>query len=233
MGGTVLARTWTETQDETPQSGKVYATKQVVTEDVDLMIAHFDYYISRGAQSAVSSHHVVLMPKNEHLKNLLPMHYTDSAACPYIETDMHNIYLPCFAEAFYTALNAHILPFSTSLVSAISDDVPSMSGRGAYGAATNFTDVNVYLALPTEQQICGQTLASSSVWEARIDYDKFAVFNFVDVRQGATTSERIFLRTFACKENGQYRYTQLSTNGGIGISSQANSRGVNPYMLFG
>lgn len=233
MGGTVIARTWTETQDETPQSGKIYATKQVVTEDVDLMIAHFDYYISRGAQSAVSSHHVILMPKNEHLKKLLPMHYTPSVACPYVETDMHNIHLPCFAAAFYAALNAHMLPFNTSLVSEISDNVLSMTGSGFYGAATNYINTNAYLVLPTEQQIYGQTLASSSVWEARIDYDKFAIFNFVDARQGATTSEKIFLRTFVGKAAGNYSYEQLSALGAIGMASQSSSRGVDPYMLFG
>lgn len=179
-GGTdVTARTWTLTQDTEPQSGKTYATKLIKTENVDLMIAHFDYYYNTG-DIAVADHHVILIPKGAGFATTAKMNATNTTVGAYFNSDMHQIVLPCYAASLKTALNSHIVKRKTVLSSAINASTPSMAGMGLIGATVQGSWSYVELQLMSEPQIYGSCFWSSSAEDTGMDIYKLAVFNFIN-----------------------------------------------------
>lgn len=236
MGGTVIARTWTETQDAEPQSGKVYATKQVVTEDVDLEMMHFDYYFGLGLSEKVLDHHVVLMAKDVFTTITplnLPSFSDDSTG--YTGSNVHNIVLPCYAEALGTALNGHILTRADRLPSTIDPDVPSMAGTGAMGATVAFANAAYKLALPSENQCFGTHIAGSSWRDVCLDYGKFAALNFENIEHNPENMG-FYLRTFSRIESNSYKYCYVNVGGltsTLGTTGTSIYARIRPYFLFG
>jgi hypothetical protein len=233
MGGTIIARTWTETQDAEPQSGKVYATKQIVEEDIDLMIAHFDYYYNMGVFD--KTHHLILVPRKTGFKNKAAIHYDPYAIIGYINTDINQITLPCYAESLKTALNNHLQTINARLTSAVSTTVPSMFGAGFNGASTASADCAVYLQLMPETQLFGTAFGSSSAFEVGFEYNKLAVFNFINFHEEDTEHTQEWLRTLVYYEES-YRILmqmQASSNGLTSGTAYSTARAVRPTMIFG
>lgn len=238
MGGTVITRTWTETQDSEPQSGKVYATKSVVEEDVDYMIAGFDMYEHTGKDSSTeifNHHHLIIIPK-KYYKTPTLYHYDGLARTGYAGSDMHNIILPCYAESTRAALNNHILQHTSRLNGTIDASVPSMCGSGFYGATVGSEWVTVYAQLMTEQQCFGTTIMSSSWRDVGLDYNRFPVFNCINPLElyGNETGS-VWLRTFAFILNDHVSFALISAFGQITASEvKPNNKGaVRPFYLFG
>lgn len=239
MGGTVIARTWTETQDETPQSGKVYATKQVVAEDVDLMIAHFDYYLHMGypANLSVENHHLLLIPRNVLASSNVISRIATEAYNGYANSDMHNITLPCYAASIAQALNGHILTRNDRLPTTIDPLVPSKAGGDYVGATIASQNATYKLALPSENQIFGTGILASNWRDICMDYYKFAVFNFIDSQEGVNANG-YFTRTFAYVKNGSDATYAYINKGGLvsalsATAANANYAKIRPYFLFG
>lgn len=227
MGGTVIARTWTETQDETPQSGKVYATKQVVTEDVDLMIAHFDYYLNTG-DTAVTDHHVILIPKLSGFMYGAKMNTTSSTtAGGYAGCDMHQITLPCYAKSLKIALGNHLLSHRTWLTTTVNESTPSMAGAGLTGAASAATWSSADLCLMNENQCFGSSMLAGSWFDGGIDNEKFAIFNFIEPM--GSDRYAFWLRTIVSAT-----YFACDTARGSVTPNNANAMSkVRPIILFG
>lgn len=226
MGGTVIARTWTETQDETPQSGKVYATKQVVTEDVDLMIAAFDYYYNTG-KPALLTHHAVLIPRGAGFATTARMNATNTAAGGYYGSDMHQITLPCYAKSLKAALENHIVSHKTQLTTAVNASTPSMAGAGFMGAASSVAMSDTELQLMSEVQLFGTTVLSSSWYDVMIDNEKFTVFNFVNT--DFYDHSNFWLRPVVSSE----AFAMCASTGAATGNNASASIGVRPIILFG
>lgn len=214
MSGTINDRVWTETEDETPQNNKTYATKLTKTENVDLMFAGFDYYYNMG-DNALDTHHAVLIPKTAFVTTA-KMNPTNTATGGYYNSDMHQITLPCYAKSLKTALNNHLLSHKTWLTTTVT---------GSSSSAAAWVDTE--LQLMNELQIYGSVVWASSGFEIGIDNEKLPVFNFTNpVRYGRKSS---WLRTVT---SASYFGISVST-GYTYIAGASNSNYVQPLILFG
>ena len=236
-GTDVTQRTWTVTQDETPQEGKVYATKEVIEEDVDYMIAGFDLYYNTGKDSSTTiiNHHVIIIPKHLY-ETGAAYHYDGLARTGYAGSDMHNIVLPCYAESTRAALNNHVLQHTSKLNGTVDASVPSMCGSGIYGATVASVFATVYAQLMTEQQCFGASILSSSWRDIGLDYNKFPVFNYVNpIELDGNTRGSIMLRTFAFVNDNLDYFAIISGYGQVTATpvKPTNKGGVRPFYLFG
>lgn len=178
-GGTdVTARTWTLTEDTEPQNDKIYATKHTETETVNLMIAAFNYYYNMG-DTSLSTPHIILIPRGIGFMNTAKMNSTNTTVGGYLNSDMHQIVLPCYAKSIKTALNNHLLSYRTFLSNAINASTPSMAGAGLVGASSGEAWTATELQLMNEPQLYGTRAWTSSAYDIGIDYAKMPVFNFV------------------------------------------------------
>lgn len=247
-GGTdVTQRTWMETQDSSPQSGKVYATKQVVEEDVDYMIAGFDVFLHTGHTAPgtstiyyVTDHHLVLIPKMPYITNAV-MHSDATALTGYANSDMHQITIPCYVESTKVALNNHLLKRIARLSAVVNKDIPSAAGAGYNGAVTSAPSMWIYSAIMSDIQVFGTTVLSSSFYEVGLDYEQFPLFQFISPVEvfGDYSIFKIWLRTIASVNNissiGDTVYYAFYTSGGSISMTACIDSGVNvrPYYLFG
>lgn len=226
MGGTVTDRTWTETEDATPQSEKVYATKQVVTENVELMYAGFDYYYNMG-DTPLTTHHAVLIPKCSGLITTDKMNATNTTEGGYYESDMHQIVLPCYAKSFKTALGGHVLAHRTYLSSAMNATTASRAGGGIKGSASASTWTETELQLMSEQQVYGTEVLTTAPYDIGIDYKKLPIFDVINPVQYCNGD--FWLRTI-----GSSRwFAACFSTGFAGGKDAYNANYVRPMILFG
>lgn len=241
-GTDVTQRTWTVTQDSEPQEGKVYATKQVVEEDVDYMIAGFDIFLHTGHTipgdsniHLVTYHHLVIIPKTDY-KTSAKMHNNATDLTGYANSDMNQITIPCYAESTKRALNSHLLPRVARLSAAVNPDIPSSAGAGYMGAVTSALGTWIYGALMSDIQLFGTTVLSSSFYEVGLDYERFPIFQFITPVEtfDAGFKNRTWLRTFGALINGVVYYATYSGGGSVNFTGvpDGNTK-VRPYFLFG
>ncbi|MBQ1538497.1 MAG: hypothetical protein IIZ73_09310 [Ruminococcus sp.] len=226
-GGTdVTARTWTETEDSEPQSGKIYATKQTKTENVTLMFAAFDYYYNIG-DTALTTHHAILIPRGAGFATIAKMNPTNTTAGGYYGSDMHQITLPCYAKSLKTMLGNHLLSYKTWLTTTVNISTPSMAGAGITGAASASAWETTELQLMNEVQLYGSTLWSSSAFDVGVDNEKLPVFDFINpVHFGRSF---FWLRSVVSSQNFAICYSY-----GYATSYAASSsHSVRPLILFG
>lgn len=223
-GTGVLNWVYTATSDVSYDSNKTYYTMQAITEDVDLMIASFNYFKHIGFHST-DDNHIILIPKALSLTTDVPINPESTSTAGYINCEMHLTTLPCYATSFKTALNNHILTHEDRLTSQMDDALPSMSGIGTSGASTNFTWEKLELELMNEIQLFGTMIWSSSALECGMGLQKFQVFNFVNT----ANNHNFWLRTISGKD----RYVKTN-NLGLPLSQVQNgTAGVCPLMMFG
>jgi hypothetical protein len=226
MGGTLTDRTWTETEDTAPQTGKIYATKTTKTENVTLMFAAFDYYYNVG-DTALTTHHAVLIPRGYGFATTAKMNSSNTTVGSYFNSDMHQIVLPCYAKALKTVLNNHLLAHRTLLPNAINASTPSMAGAGFTGASNAWAWETVELQLMSEPQIYGTTVWSSSAYDVGADYKKLPVFDFIN---GAQYGRNFYwLRSVVSSTN----FAGCDGYGIAGSSGASSARFVRPLILFG
>lgn len=226
MGGTLTDRTWTETEDTTPQTGKIYVTKTTKTENVQLMFAAFDYYYNAGAPTP-TTHHAVLIPRIYGFATTAQMNSSSTTVGSYFNSDMHQIVLPCYAKALKTVLNNHLLAHRTMLPNAINASTPSMAGAGLTGASSAYAWETVELQLMNEVQVFGTTIWTSSAYDVGVDNEKLPVFNFINsvyFNRGAFWLRSVvsFASFAICTAAG------IANNGGA-----ATTNYVRPLIIFG
>ena len=226
MGGTLTSRTWTETEDTTPQTGKIYATKTTKTENVTLMFAAFDYYYNTG-DAAFAMHHAILIPRGYGFATTAKMNSSNTTVGSYFNSDMHQIVLPCYAKALKTVLNNHLLAHKTILPNAINASTPSMAGAGLTGASSAWAWETVELQLMNEVQVFGTTIWSSSAYDVGCDCEKLPVFNFIN---GVQYSRGYFwLRSVV---SSTY-FAGCSYDGNANVYGASYANYVRPLIIFG
>lgn len=241
-GTDVTQRTWTETQDSEPQSGKVYATKQVVEEDVDYMIAGFDIFLHNGHTvpgdpniHLVADHHLVIIPRMDYA-TAAKMHNNATDLTGYAGSDMHQITIPCYAKSTKQALNNHLLPRVARLSAVINPDIPTSAGAGYMGAVTSSPGAWIYGALMSDIQIFGTTVLSSSFYEVGLDFERFPIFQFISPVEtfDETFTSKTWLRTFGAVINGSAYYATYTPGGSVNFTGAPETiTRVRPYFLFG
>lgn len=218
---------YTATSDAAPVSGKTYFTKQTVTENVDLMIAAFDYYYNTG-DTALTTHHLVLIPRDCGFETTAKMNSTNITTGSYYNCEMHQFTLPCYAKSLKTALNNHLLSHRTRLPNAIDASTPSMAGADFTGASNAWAWYTTELQLMNEVQIYGTTVWSSSAYDVGVDYKKLPVFDFINGVQYGRNN--FWLRSVVSSTS----FANCATSGFAGNGGGAsNALFVRPLILFG
>lgn len=223
--GDINNRTWTPTEDATPQEGKIYVTKLTKTENVTLMFAAFDYYYNTG-DTALTTHHAVLIPKT-FFTTTAKMNPTNTTAGGYYNSDMHQIILPCYAKSLKTALGNHLLAHKTWLTTTVNTSTPSMAGAGMTGASSASAWETTELQLMNEVQLYGTMVWSSSAYEVGVDNEKLPVFNFINpVQYGRGT---VWLRSVVSSTD----FAICSSYGCANFNGASAANFVRPLILFG
>ena len=227
MGGEdPTTRTWTATDDATPQSGKIYTTKQTKTENITLMFSAFNYYYNIGT-SALATPHSILIPRGAGFATTAKMNSTNTTAGGYYGSDMNQITLPCYAKSLKTMLENHLLSRWTWLTTTVNASTTSMAGAGMTGAASASAWKMTELQLMTEQQVYGTRAWTSSAYDVGIDYRKLPIFNFIDPVQYGRAD--FWLRSVVSSTN----FANCSYHG-IAIGNAAsNEYSVRPLIVFG
>jgi hypothetical protein len=192
--GTLNNRVYTETADTSYDSSKTYYTKTTVTEDVPLMIAHFNYYTN----ARFAYPHILLTNRNYGFATTSKMNPTNTTVGGYYNSEMHQTTLPCYAKSLKTALNNYLIYHDSLLTDVVDVDTPSMAGAGIVGASTSTRwGYDTALQLMTEQQLAGSSIWTSSAYDVGCDGNKLAVFNFINPGQYEQGS--FWLRTIVSK----------------------------------
>lgn len=218
---------YTPTTDTTYDSNKTYYTMQTITEDVDLMIAAFDYYFRKGWWD-LETHHIVLIPRKYKLDTKSAINLIDTTDGGYFNSHMHQTTLPCYAKSFKVALNGHLLLHRTRLTTATDADMLSMAGGGTVGASSGSTWERTELQLMNEIQVTGTMIYSSSYLEAGVDYKIFPLFNFVSTVIDIQNTT-FWTRTIVSKE----KYLAINNLGMLSTGAPSLDFGVCPIIVFG
>ena len=224
--GTLNNWVYAETEDTSYDSSKTYYTKTTKTENVSLMIAHFNYYYNIG-DTAFTNPHIILTNRNYGFATTSKMNPTNTTVGGYYNSEMHQTTLPCYAKSLKTALNNHLLSHKTLLSNAINASTPSMAGAGLTGASSGWAWYDTELQLMTEQQLFGSGIWTSSAYDVGCDGEKLAVFNFVN---GVQNGRYIFwLRSVASSAN----FACCNTYGNAGYGNASIALCVRPLIVFG
>lgn len=217
---------YAETSDTTYDSGKTYYTMQTVDEDVDLMIAHFNYFKgSYHSGTDFTNDHLVLIPKL-HFITSGRMNPTDTTEGGYYNSEMHQILLPCYLKSLSAALNNHLLTYYSRISTAIDPTFLSMGGAGKLGAASAWSYYNTKIRLMNEVQVYGTTVYSSSYYDVGVENKQLAVFKYVNSVPDGTV---IWLSSVHTLD----RFAIV--NGSLSAQSSAPSYDarIKPFILFG
>ena len=225
--GTINERTWAITEDDTPQNGKIYATKLTVTETVPLMFAGFNYYMNLGDPTPLTDNHAILIPKNPGFITLEKMNAVNNTIGGYYNSDMHQLTLPCYAKSLKTALGGHLLTHRSYLSNAVNDTWASRAGALIKGSASSAVWADTELQLMSEQQVYGTEALTSAPYDVGIDYKQLPVFNFINPMQFGRGDQ--WLRTV-----GNTRWFAACSSSGFAGGKDAHTANyVRPIIIFG
>lgn len=133
------------------------------SEQIRLVVAGINTYWHVGDQgNGVETHHLTMITKDS-FKTKHVMNPTDTSVGGYKATEMHTKTLPVYATAIKNAIGAsHILNHRELISNSMNKDIASMAGNGWMGATNGWEWVSTDLILPSEVQVYGSTVFSSS-----------------------------------------------------------------------
>lgn len=136
------------------------------SEQIRLVVAGIDTYWHVGDQgNGVETHHLTMITK-DCFKTKHVMNPTDTSVGGYKVTEMHTKTLPVYATAIKNAIGAsHILNHRELISNSMNKDIASMAGNGWMGATNGCEWVSTDLVLPSEVQVYGSTVLSSSFYD--------------------------------------------------------------------
>lgn len=208
-----------------------YITIQDGTYNANWMIAGFDTEFYKGwlvdgssATQWITQHHITLIPRVP-LFNA-QMNSTNTTSGGYKGSAMHTSTLPTVVSNLQTVLGTHLLKRYALLSTAVDTNRSNMYGT-AGGASSSWQWTEVYATLPSEVQIYGSTIWSSSGYDTGEACMKLPVFNFINHIQFARW--HFWLRGAA--SSGDFCYAHGS---GIAYAWDASySGGVRPVICIG
>lgn len=208
-----------------------YITIQDGTYNANWMIAGFDTEFYKGwlvdgssDVQWINQHHITLIPRIP-LFNA-QMNSTNTTSGGYKGSAMHTSTLPTVVSNLQTVLGTHLLKRYALLSSAVDTTRSNMFGT-AGGASSSWEWTEVYATLPSEMQIYGSTIWSSSGYDTGEACMKLPVFNFINHVQFSRWS--FWLRGVA-SSGGFCGAGDLGLAGAWGAS---DSRGVRPVICIG
>ena len=188
------------------------------------MVAHFDYYYNKGNPSNAKG--VLLIAKLICGGTKMNAN-TDTTEGGYVGSLAHTAACPAIATALSTVLGSYLLSNNLLLSDVINSNVPSMIGTGVSGATVHWDWVSTQCSLPTEVQIFGTTIGSSSFMDVAESNEKLAVFNFINHVQAGRNI--FWLRTIA--SSATFAVADLS--GHVSVTVPTADRAMRPLIYIG
>lgn len=209
-----------------------YFTIQDGTYNANWMIAGFDTEFYKGwldnpsnPTPYITQHHLTLIPRAP-LFNA-QMNSTNTTVGGYKGSAMHTSTLPTVVSNLQTVLGTHLLKRYALLSNAVDTTRSNMFGT-AGGASSSWEWTEVYATLPSEVQIYGSTIWSSSGYDTGEACMKLPVFNFINHVQFSRW-DFVWLRGVASSSD-------FCIASGIGYAhawGASNSLGVRPVICIG
>ena len=161
------------------------------------VIVGFDPYWQIG-DTACNEHHIGIMPVGG-FGNYV-MNDTNTCEGGVAGSKMMTTTIPDFETKLTSDFNNRLVTARCLMSNAYSGSVPSGVGAGNNGASTGWAWISRKVILPSEVQIYGSRVASSSVYDIGEGYEKLPAFNF---KSPAALLGRIafWLRAVACAGN--------------------------------
>lgn len=200
----------------------------VKTETVALMIAAFNYYYNTG-DTALTTPHIILIPRKNSFATVAKMNATNTTEGGYLNSYMHQTFLPCYAASLNAALDDHVISHRSWLTSSVNTSASSMGGAGFSGSANAAAWASVDLQLMNEVQLYGTTVWSSSAYDVGVDNRKLPVFNFITPMQFGSVTDPFWLRSVASSTT----FASCYVGGYAGQNYASNLYGVRPLLVFG
>ena len=188
------------------------------------LIAGFDTEYNKG-DTAFTTHHITLIPKTPLYND--QMNSSNVTTGSYKGSAMHTTKLPALATKLKTALGTHLLTHRAMLGNAVNTEAAPAGASTWKGMTSGWEWTDVECVLPTEVQVYGATIWSSSGWDTGEAEQKLPVFNFINPVQFSRWT--FWLRSVASGTNFCY----CSGIGHAGAGSASNSLGVRPLICVG
>ena len=208
-----------------------YFTIQDGTYNANWMIAGFDTefykdWLVDGSSDVqwITQHHITLIPRIP-LFNA-QMNSTNTTSGGYKGSAMHTSTLPTVVSNLQTVLGTHLLKRYALLSNAVDTTRSNMFGT-AGGASSSWEWTEVYATLPSEVQIYGSTIWSSSGYDTGEACMKLPVFNFINHTQFSRWA--FWLRGVASSSN----FCTASGDGDASAWDASYSSGVRPVICIG
>lgn len=208
-----------------------YFTIQDGTYNANWMIAGFDTEFYKGwlvdgssDVQWINQHHITLIPRIP-LFNA-QMNSTNTTSGGYKGSAMHTSTLPTVVSNLQTVLGTHLLKRYALLSNAVDTTRSNMFGT-AGGASSSWEWTEVYATLPSEVQIYGSTIWSSSGYDTGEACMKLPVFNFINHVQFSRWS--FWLRGVASSSH----FCRASSGGFATSWGASDSLGVRPVICIG
>ena len=208
-----------------------YFTIQDGTYNANWMIAGFDTEFYKGSLDNpsnptpyINQHHITLIPRTP-LFNA-QMNSTNTTSGGYKGSAMHTSTLPTVVSNLQTVLGSHLLKRYALLSNDVDTKRSNMYGT-AGGASSSWKWTEVYATLPSEMQIYGSTVWSSSGYDTGEACMKLPVFNFINHIQFACWL--FWLRGVASSSN----FCHAGGNGVADTWGASGSYGVRPVICIG
>ena len=189
------------------------------------MVAHFDYFINKGDPQHASTWGVVITPKE--FCGSSQMYDTNSTAGGYANSIVHTTTCPAIATALQTVFGSYLLNMRVAITTTVDNNIPSMCGGNRTGASSAYIWDDALCVCPTESQVYGFPVTSSSMYDTGEGTQKLALFNFLSIyryRRGWA-----WLRDVADHEN----FSMIDYYGRAEISLPTYSRPLRPLVYIG
>jgi len=156
-----------------------YITKQVTISGtaytVNWVIADCDYWWHKGDNTAMETHHVVIVPQAPIFN--ANMNATNTTEGGYAGSRMYKETIPACATGIVSAFgSSHILTFRDSIVRAVNTSSISSGAPFWTGASSDWGWYDAQCNLMCERMVYGMPAFSSSAWEAGVATRQMSAF---------------------------------------------------------
>ena len=186
------------------------------------LVAGVDWDYNKG--DTASGHGILLIPKAPLYND--QMNSTNVTTGGYKGSAMHTTKLPALVTKLQTALGSHLKKRRVLISNSVNTSIASMAGEGWTGASNGWEWVDTYAVLPSEVEVYGSTVFSSSFRDVGEACQKLPIFNFINPVYFSRWD--FWLRAVASSTT----FCVVYGDGHASYGYASNSRGVRPLIYL-
>ena len=186
------------------------------------LVAGIDWDYNKG--DTASGHGILLIPKTPLYND--QMNSTNVTTGGYKGSEMHTTKLPALVTKLQTVLGSHLKKRRVLLSNSVNTSLASMAGEGWTGASNNWEWTDAYAVLPSEVEVYGSTVFSSSFRDVGEACPKLPIFNFINPVYFSRWD--FWLRAVASSAS----FCNVNYAGNANGGAASNSIGVRPLIYL-